>query len=160
DKIPIVIINWFSELRDPRDSVGAISDRYTGTIAVEPPTAKPIINLPMTSVDIFGAAANINAPTAKTIEIIKTKRRLPNLSDKGPLKPEPKIAPINMELTTNPSVKSDRGMSVFMYNNAPEMTPMSYPYKSPPSAPKKKIIFLLILPSIFCSFFLDVILAR
>src|SRR5699024_3655038 len=124
------------------------------------PTAKPIINLPMTSVDIFGAAANINAPTAKTIEIIKTKRRLPNLSDKGPLKPEPKIAPINMELTTNPSVKSDRGMSVFMYNNAPEMTLMSYPYKSSPSAPKKKFIFLLILPSIFCSFFLDVILAR
>ena len=63
ERIPIVIINWFNELSEPRCSVGAISDKYTGTMAVEPPTANPITKRPNTSIGIEGANAKINAPT-------------------------------------------------------------------------------------------------
>src|SRR5699024_6787671 len=58
-KRPSVIINWFKELNEPRCSVGGISDKYTGSIAVGPPTANPITSLPITNSGIDGAKAKI-----------------------------------------------------------------------------------------------------
>ncbi len=57
--------------------------------------------------------------------MINTKRLLPILSDKGPLPPEPMIAPISMDETTRPSVKLFNGISSFIKSNAPEITPLS-----------------------------------
>ena len=80
-------------------------------MAVEPPTANPIINLPMTKITIDCANDRINAPTIKTIAITNTSFLRPSLSDSGPLNPEPNIAPTNIELTTKPSVKLVSGIS-------------------------------------------------
>ena len=72
--MPIVIISWFNEPNEPRSSVGANSDKYTGTVAIEP-QARPMTIRPRTNIVTLGAIAKINAPNAKIIAINSTKRR-------------------------------------------------------------------------------------
>ena len=94
-------------------------------MAVEPPTASPIIKRPITNTGIEGANAKIKAPMINIIAIIKTTRRRPSRSDIGPLAPEPTIAPMSIEDTTSPSVKLFSGISSLMKSKAPEITPIS-----------------------------------
>ena len=63
---PVTIISWSTATRLPRCSLGADSERYTGTVVEAPPTASPRTKRAMYISQMFGARAQPTAPTKNT----------------------------------------------------------------------------------------------
>jgi hypothetical protein len=117
----------------PRRWAGAISARYSGTVAAAAPTAIPRMIRATSMIPKDGASELPRAPRRKrTAQNVRLPFR-PNRSDSLPPIKAPSIAPNSSELTTLASCTLDRLRSSFRKGRAPEMTPVSYPKSSPPS---------------------------
>jgi len=77
----------------------------------------------MISVEAFGANAEPREPIMKIIAIIAIILRLPILSDNHPELADPIIAHKSKLLTTTPSIKLVKGISLLMNNKTPDITP-------------------------------------
>jgi hypothetical protein len=124
-RMPSTIISWFSDETAPRISVGAISDRYSGTTSAADPTARPITKRAAISTPVLGAVAATSAPTVKVTPAMTMSGLRPSRSDNGPASAAPVIAPSSSTATTAPCQNGDRPKSVLMNRIAPEMTPVS-----------------------------------
>ena len=120
-----MIISWFNEEIAPRISVGATSERYSGTVRAAAPTARPITNRKKISTPALGDSAAPMAPTVKVTAAMRMRLRLPSLSESGPATAAPSAAPIRIEATTSPFRNGVSAKSLFMNKIAPEMTPVS-----------------------------------
>ncbi|ALE83390.1 hypothetical protein XF36_09730 [Pseudonocardia sp. HH130629-09] len=128
-----------SEVSRPRIRAGASSDRYIGTTTETIPTPTPITKRNPTSIATFTPRAAPSVPTTNTMPPSRISGRRPRVSASLPETPAPSIAPTSSPDTTVPCSSEDSGMSSGMNRIAPEMTPVSYPHRIPPSAPKNQI---------------------
>ncbi len=130
---PVTIMSSLIVTIRPRRCAGAISARYSGQVVAAAPTPKPRMIRPAVMIPTLGAIAQMRAPTRNSPAQTSRLPLRPRLSASLPPSSAPKAAPGNSrELTTSASVKGVSMRSSFMYNRAPEMTPVSYPKSSPP----------------------------
>ena len=123
-RMPTVIMSWLSDVIEPRISVGASSERYSGTTSAEQPTARPSTNRAASSTPTVGASADTSAPTVKVTAAMMSRRR-PSRSDRRPASAAPTIAPSSRQETIAPSTNEDVWKCWVMKRMAPEMTPVS-----------------------------------
>ena len=123
--MPPTIMSWFSDEIAPRISVGAISERYSGTTSAAQPTAMPRTNLAASRTPTVGETAATIEPTVKITPAAMMSLRRPRRSDSGPAKAAPTIAPSSSDATTAPCMNAERSKSCLMKRMAPEMTPVS-----------------------------------
>ena len=64
-RMPPTIMSWFSDEIAPRISVGAISERYSGTTSAAEPTAMPRMNLAAIRTPTVGESAARIEPAVK-----------------------------------------------------------------------------------------------
>jgi hypothetical protein len=122
---PETIISSLIVTIRPRMCTGAISARYSGTVADAAPTPKPSRIRKITMMTTFGASAQPNAPNRKAPPQMKRAPRRPRESASLPPTRAPTAAPGNSsELTTTASLVGVRLRSAFMYSRAPEITPV------------------------------------
>src|SRR5580700_7302683 len=128
--------SWKSETVQPRASGVETSDMYTGTVPEESPIPKPTTILPKIRMPGDEAAAQTNAPTAKIRAVAISKGRRPKRSAKRPPASAPTAAPANTPLTITSKAKVESEKSFLKKSSAPEITPVSYPNRRPPSPAK------------------------
>ena len=132
--MPTTMFNWLIETSRPRRCGGAISVMYMGQTTDADPTATPPTNRKKRNAYQFHAAAQPTAETRNnTASRISTGRR-PHQSAGRPEARAPAIVPIKALETVNPSRLS---LSVNAWRNAsvaPEITAVSNPNNSEPSA--------------------------
>ena len=122
---PLTIISSLIVTIRPRRCAGAISARYTGTVAAAAPTAIPRTIRAGNMTPNDGASALPNAPKKNKIaQNLKAPLR-PKTSDSLPPISAPIMAPNSSALTTLASCTSDRFRSALRNGSAPEMTPVS-----------------------------------
>ncbi len=132
--MPTTMFNWLTETSNPRCLGGAISVMYMGQTTEADPTATPPRNRKKRNAYQFQAKAQPSAEARKrNPSKVRTKRR-PHQSAGRPEASAPAIVPINALETVKPSrfslsPKTRRSASV-----APEMTAVSNPNNSEPSA--------------------------
>jgi len=106
---PVTIISSLIVTMRPRMCVGAISARYSGTVAAAAPTPKPSRIRKITMMVTFGANAQPIAPTRNSTPQTKSEPRRPRESASFPPTRAPTAAPGNSsELTTQASVAGVR----------------------------------------------------
>ena len=81
-----------------------------------------------------GTNARKSAPTPKMTPATMFDNRRPNRSAIHPPPAAPRTAPIRTPAVINSEKKSERPNSSLIERRAPEMTPMSYPKRNPPTA--------------------------
>ena len=96
---PIVIIATLNVISFPRISVGAISDKYNGTIYAATPTPIPTKMRPTIKIQMYGARAIVTDPSANIISANKITFLRPILSDTYPEKRDPIAAPTRAKET-------------------------------------------------------------
>jgi len=122
---PVTIINSLIVTIRPRRCGGAISAKYTGTVAAAAPTAIPSTIRAGSITANDGARAEPNAPRKKTTAQNRKAPLRPRTSDNLPPIRAPIMAPNSSELTTLASCTSDSPRSAFKNGSAPEITPVS-----------------------------------
>ncbi len=123
--MPLTTISWLSEDTAPRTSVGAISDRYSGTTSAAEPTPKPITMRAAIRTATVGANAARSDPAVNTTAAMMMSRRRPRRSDSRPARAAPIMAPSSRPATIAPC-RNGPSLKVFgMNRSAPEMTPVS-----------------------------------
>ena len=111
--------------RLPRRSVGASSDRYTGTVTEAPPTAKPRITRDGIMTARFGASTPPRVPTKKTTARMVSVFFRPRTSLSRPQTSAPIAAPTSRVLVIRPSPVAVSPRSAFIGSRAPLITPVS-----------------------------------
>jgi hypothetical protein len=113
---------------------GEISAMYIGDVRDAAPTPKPPMNRKiMNSVRFLGSAVPRAETRKSTAEIIKTFF-LPIRSLMVPAKAAPKTQPTSAQDATQPTPFGSSSKRASSGPIAPDITPVSYPNKSPPNA--------------------------
>lgn len=121
---PTIISSLIVTIR-PRRCAGAISAKYTGTVAAAAPTAMPRMIRAGSMTPNDGARAVPNAPRKNRMAQNRRAPFRPKTSDSLPPISAPIMAPNSSELTTLASCTGDRLRSSVKNGRAPEMTPVS-----------------------------------
>ena len=122
---PTTIASSPRPARLPRRSVGASSDRYTGTVTDAPPTANPRITRDGIITSRFGANTPPRVPTKnRTASMVSVLLR-PSVSLSLPHTSAPTAAPASRVLVISPSPVVVSPRSAFIGSRAPLITPVS-----------------------------------
>ena len=122
---PMTIASSPRPARLPRRSVGASSDRYTGTVTEAPPTAKPRITRDGIMTARLGASTPPMVPTKKTTARMVSVFFRPRTSLSRPQTSAPIAAPTSRVLVIRPSPVAVSPRSAFIGSRAPLITPVS-----------------------------------
>jgi hypothetical protein len=123
---PVTIMSSLIVTIRPRMCTGAISARYSGTVADAAPTPKPSTIRKITMMTTFGAMPQPSAPIKKAAAQTNSAPLRPKASAILPPTRAPTAAPGNSsELTTTASLVGVRLRSSCIYKRAPEITPVS-----------------------------------
>src|SRR5579875_695753 len=128
------MLNWNTPTSRPRHFAGAISAMYIGPSTEEPPTPSPPINRNTSSASQFHAIPHPTAEIKYKIAIARRLSRRPLRSPGTPASDAPKIVPSSAIETVKPRPHSDSAKVFFNPAVVPEITAVSKPNSSPPSA--------------------------
>src|ERR1019366_2603688 len=140
------MFNWLTATSSPRRLAGAISVIYIGQTTDAPPTATPPSHRKNSSAyQLHASAQPTDAMTNTTASIASTGRR-PHQSAGRPTDSDPTIVPSSALDTVKPSQKSFSVNTCRSASVVPEITAVSKPKSSDPSAATMALIKRTPLP--------------
>ena len=122
---PTTIASSLRPVIEPRISYGASSARYTGTTVEAPPTARPRMIRPETTMTNPGAVTTSTTPRKNITDSTMIVVRRPIASESRPPMSAPNAAAKTSELMTMPVCNSVRPSSSLIGPSAPLETPVS-----------------------------------
>ena len=131
---PMTIISELRLTRRPRMCGGDISEMYMGTTMDTAPMHTPSSVRAAPSSKAEPAMAHHRLPTMKPTAPMSTVARRPIASATRPPVKAPMAAPTRSIAVTVDSCAAVSSKERWMNSRAPEMTPVSYPNRRPPSA--------------------------
>ena len=134
------MFNWLTATSRPRRLAGAISVIYIGQTTDAPPTATPPSQRKNSSAYQFHASAQPSAEMTNSTASIASTGRRPHQSAGRPTSNEPTIVPISALETVKPSRLSLSVNTCRKASVVPEMTAVSKPKSSEPSAATMALI--------------------
>src|SRR5471030_38847 len=138
--MPNTMLNWKKPTRRPRALAGAISAMYMGPSTEEAPIPSPPMNRASTNEFQSNANAQPSAEMTYSTAVIRRLARRPYLSPGTPPNMDPRMVPYRAAATVSPSDQSVSAKVLRKAPVAPEITAVSNPKSSPPSAATTELL--------------------
>ncbi len=147
--IPNVRHSWNNPMARPRMPLGTHSVMYSGTTIVMIPIAIPWTSLPKRAIRKSFAARIISIPTINISPETVIDLRRPIRSAMGPLTSVIMAPPPSTAATRSDICVALMPISTRMNGSAPETTPMSKPYRTPPILANASMLMVVVVSFVF-----------